>query len=239
MWRWLVVGMMVLFAPSVLAGAPAPCPHPYFPMGEGLKLLYRAGKSEIAVSFSDVRSSSVEQRAVLHMSHKGRDGTAVATCSADGIRTEFGGLEGAVLSLSGLDMKVVSSEGIALPPPEQLFPGARWANTLSLEMRPPSGSKFAFGVVKTKFRKESSVEGIERVQVAGRSWNALRVRNRITAIGGTNGERTVESVTWIAPGAGVLRVKTGESVDFELIRIDRSPAAKGAAATPVGRGGSR
>jgi hypothetical protein len=237
--RWLVVATM-LFVRGALAGDDAPpCPHPYFPMSEGLKLSYRAGKSEIAVSFSNVHGSSIEQRGTLHMSHKGRDGTAVATCSAEGIQTEFGGLEGAILSMSGLDVKVVASEGIAMPPPAQLVPGARWANTLSLELRPPSGSKIAFGVVRTKFRKESSVEGMERIEVAGRSWNALRVRNRITAMGGANGERTVESMSWIAPDAGLLRVKTGESVDFELIRIVSAPAVKKVAAPPTGRGASR
>src|SRR5215211_3672132 len=134
---WLAVGT-VLFAQIVFAGGDSPCPHPYFPMGEGLKLTYRAGKSEVAVTFSDVHGTALEQRGTLHMSHKGRDGSAVATCSADGIRTDFGGLEGAVLSLSGLDVKAVSSEGIAMPPPAQFLPGARWANTLSLELRPPS-----------------------------------------------------------------------------------------------------
>jgi hypothetical protein len=225
--RWrLVVGTM-LFAQNALAGDALPCPHPYFPMGEGVTLTYRAGKSEVAVSFTDVQRSRLGQSATLQMSYRGRDGTTVATCSADGIRTEFGGLEGAVLSLSGLDVRVVASEGIAMPPPTQLFPGARWANTLSLELRPPSGSKLILGAVKTKFRKESSVEGTERVHVAGRTWNALRVRNRVKALGGAKDERTVESVTWIAPDVGILRVKTGESVDLELVRIDRSPAARG------------
>jgi hypothetical protein len=95
-------------------------------------------------------------------------------------------------------------------------------------------------VVKTKFRKESSVVGTERVSVAGRSWDALRVRNRLTAMAGTSGERTVESTMWIAPEVGILRIQTGQSIDFELIKIDSPRTAKGTGTALLGgRGASR
>lgn len=237
MHRWMAVTVLV-FAQQAAAEDATPCPHPYFPMAEGLKLTYRAGKSEVVVSFSDVNGTGTGQSATLHLSHKEREGSTVARCTPEGILTEMGGLEGAALSMSGMDMKVVASEGVAMPPPAQLSRGAQWMNTLSLELRPPKGSKFAFGVVKTQFRKESSVEGSERVKVAGRSWDALRVRNRITAMAGSNGERSMENTMWIAPEVGVLRIQTGDTVDFELVRVDRPASAK--RGTPAGgRGASR
>jgi hypothetical protein len=234
---WVLMASMV-FGSHAVAEDGAPCPHPYFPMAEGLKLTYRAGKSEVVVSFSDVNGSGTGQSAKLHVSHKERDGATLARCTAEGIRTELGGLEGAALTMSGMDVKVVASEGIAMPPPALMSRGAQWANTLSLELRPPKGSTFAFALVKTNFRKESSVVGAERVNAAGRWWDALRVRNRLTAMAGTSGERTVESTMWIAPDVGILRIQTGDTIDFELIRVDRPPTAKGPA-LPGGRGASR
>jgi len=225
---WLMT-LSLVFAQQAVAAETSACPHPYFPLEEGLKLTYRAGKSEVVVSFSDVTASSSGQSAKLHLNHKERGGETVARCTAQGILTELGGLEGAALSMSGMDVKVVASEGIAMPPPAQMINGAQWANTLSLELRPPKGTSFAFAVVKTKFRKESSVVGAERVNVAGRSWDALRVRNRLTAMAGTGGERTVESTMWIAPEVGILKIQTGNSIDFELLRIDAPPTAKSAA----------
>ena len=236
--RLCLVMTSILFAQAAAAADSASCPHPYFPMEEGLKLTYRAGKAEVVVTFSEVQASSAGTSAKLHLNHKERAGATTARCTPEGILTELGGLEGAALSMSGMDVKVVASEGIAMPPPAQLTNGAQWANTLSLELRPPKGTSFAFAVVKTKFRKESSVVGTERVSVAGRSWDALRVRNRLTAMAGTSGERTVESTMWIAPEVGILRIQTGQSIDFELIKIDSPRTAKGTALLG-GRGASR
>jgi hypothetical protein len=123
-----------------------------------------------------------------------------------------------------------------MPPPALMSRGTQWANTLSLELRPPKG--FAFAVVKTNFRKESSVVGAERVNAAGRWWDAIRVRNRLTAMAGTSGERSVESTMWIAPDVGILRIQTGDTIDFELIRVEQPPTAKGPALLG-GRGASR
>ncbi len=55
-----------------VASAEAPCPHPYFPLEEGLLLKYRAGKSEVTVTFSDVRQEGTSRRASLHMHHEGK-----------------------------------------------------------------------------------------------------------------------------------------------------------------------
>ena len=69
----------------------------------------------------------------------------------------------------------------------------------------------------------------ERIRIAGRTWNALRVKNRVTALGGSGSgsekERTLESTMWLAPGVGILKIQTGESVDLELLDVTR-PARK-------------
>lgn len=230
MQRWVLAGAVLAATGALGAG---PCPHPYFPMQEGLTLTYRAGKAEVVVSLSDVKKDGDSMSALLQMHHKDRDGATRATCSPEGVRTELGGLEGAALSMSGMEVNVVSSEGIAMPPPDQMKEGATWANTLALELRPPKGSKLSFGVIKTTFKKESLVEGAEKVEVAGKKWDALRVRNKITAMAGTSGERSIDSMMWVAPEVGILRIKTGDSVDFELLRVEKKPKA-----TAVGGGGS-
>jgi hypothetical protein len=216
------------------AGAQAaPCPHPYFPMSEGLVLTYRAGKSEVKVRLSDVEKSGPGLRAKLNLEHKGRKGQTDASCGPEGITTAMGGLEAAALRMSGMDVTIASSEGVALPPPSGLTEGAAWTNTLVMELRPPEGSKMPFGVVKSSFKKHSVVEGGERLLVAGRTWDALRIKNTVTATAGAGAERTIVSTIWMAPEVGILRIQTGDSVDFELLEVSgQKAAATGAGAPP-------
>lgn len=228
----------VLVATGAMAAEDAPCPHPYFPIAEGLELTYRAGKSEVQIRFSDVKKDGANLNGTLHMEHKGRSGTTEAKCSGDGIQTQLGGIEGAALSMSGMDVKVVSSEGIAMPPPAALIDGATWSNTMAIELRPPEGSKLAFGVIRTTFRKDATVERREKIEVAGKTWDALRVKNKITAMAGTSGERTIESIMWLAPEVGILKIQTGNSVDFELLDVKHADKAKPEAKSKAGVGGA-
>lgn len=237
--RGLVVAALIFTSPALAQSETAPCPHPYFPMSEGLSFLYKAGKAEVKVRFSDVTSDGAKQKGTLHLENKGKHGTTEAVCDATGIQAQMGGIEGAALSMSGMDVKVVSSEGIAMLPPAQMVEGARWSNALALELRPPSGSKIPFGVVKTKFKKDSIIEGREQIEVAGQTWDAIRVRNKITAMAGTAGERTMESMMWLAPEVGILRIKTGEVVDFELIEITRPDPSRRAEAPRQTTGASK
>lgn len=228
MGRWAWAAVVLFSSTGVWAEGAAPCPHPYFPMSDGLSFTYKAGKSNVKVRFSDVTGEGAQQKGKLHLEHKGKQGETEATCDAQGIHTQLGGIEGAALSMSGMDVKVVSSEGIAMLPPAQMVEGATWSNTLALEMRPPSGSKLPFGVVKTTFKKHSLIEGTEKIEVAGRAWQALRVKNTITAMAGTAGERTMESIMWLAPDVGILRIKTGDVVDFELLEVHGLKKSKSA-----------
>lgn len=225
---WLVGAVLIV---GCVAGAreaaPTPCPHPYFPMENGLTLTYRAGKAEVEISYTDVRTMGEITKGVLHMKHKGRDGQTEAVCGVDGIHTQLGGIEGAALNMSGMDVTVTSSEGVAMPPPGKMVPGATWTNTLGLELRPPNGKAAGIALAKTTFRKEATIERHEQIDVAGKTWDALRVKNKVTAMAGTAGERTMESIMWLAPGVGILKIQTGDTVDFELLKVDRpAPAVK-------------
>jgi hypothetical protein len=223
MGRWgCLVGMIWVSA----AGAQPPCPHPYFPMQEGLELTYRAGSAQVVVTFSDVVGDGRAQSATLHMQHGERAGQTQASCTPEGVVTS-GGLEGAALSMSGMEVNILSTEGVAMPPPAAMTPGATWSNTLKIELRPPPSMKMPVGAVRSTFTKDSVVEGRERIEVAGRSWDALRIRNTVTAMAGTSGQRSLQSTLWLAPGVGILRIQTGESVDLELEQIKR-PAKKAA-----------
>ncbi len=212
------------------AWAQAPCPHPYFPMEEGLSLKYRAGRTEMTVSFSDVRQEGAGQRALLHMDREGKSGATEARCTEQGIVTT-GGLEGAALNMSGMNVNVLETEGVAMLPRPRCCEGATWSNTLSIELRPPDQVKIPIGPVRTTFKKDAIIEGHERIRIAGKTWNALRVKNKVTALGGADGERTLESTMWLAPGVGILRIQTGDSIDLELIGVTRSPGKAKAKAT--------
>ncbi|MBX5483478.1 MAG: hypothetical protein IRZ16_16780 [Myxococcaceae bacterium] len=194
-------------------------------MQDGLTLTYRAGKSEVQVDFSDVRTMGEITQGTLHLRHKGKDGTTEAVCGPDGIHTQLGGIEGAALDLSGMDVTVLSSEGVAMPPPDQMVEGATWTNTLALELTPPKLKDAAIARMKTTFKKVATIEGREKVRAAGRVWDALRVKNRITAMAGTAGERTMESTLWIARGVGILKIQTGDTVDLELLSVKHLPKA--------------
>ena len=226
---WAAVAAVVLAGTGAQA-AKAPCPHPYFPMAEGTVLTYRAGKSEVKVRMTDVRKDGDKLLATLNLQHKGQNGKTNVFCAEDGITTELGGLEAAALRMSGMDVRVLSSEGVAIPPLALLKEGHTWRNEVALELKPPEGSKVPFGAIKSTFRKDALIEGTEEITVAGRTFKALRVKNTVTAMAGTSGERTMVSMMWLAPEVGILRIQTGDNVDFELLDIQQAKDAAPAGA---------
>jgi hypothetical protein len=86
-------------APPPGAAAPADCPHPYFPLEPGLRLTYRAGStSELSLTTREVQRVPEGLRGTLEVDLGGKGGTSVVTCG-----TGAGGLEGTLLSASGMD----------------------------------------------------------------------------------------------------------------------------------------
>lgn len=226
--------------PATVA-APAPCPNPWFPLEEGLKLSYRAGRSELHISTRGIQPTpdGAGLKGTVEVNIKNRQGSTEATCGADGVKTGLGGLEGTLLSASGLDVEVVAADGVAVPPPARMVKGGSWKNSLSIKMRPPEKAKLGGmrPVISTTFDKESTVEGEEEVTVAAGTFKALRVKNRTTARSsnraGADPGRSIESILWFAPGVGLVKIQTGNSVDLELVRVERPAAA--AQAAPVGK----
>ena len=228
--------MLWIVAAVSLAAAPTkPCPHPFFPIEEGLKLTYRAGKDEIPVRYSEVKVSDDKVTGTIEMTVKGKTGKTEAQCSAVGIMTGHGGLEGLALQSSGMDMTIEKSEGVVLPPPSQMVPGKKWSNAFTVKMRPPKsmtgggGLKGAFSaalVMTTTLTKESVVMGPDKVTVTAGTFDALKVLNKTSALGGDGGStRMVESHMWLVPGLGIVKIMTGESVDFELLKVERAERA--------------
>ena len=220
---------------------PAPCPNPWFPLEEGLKLSYRAGRSELHISTRDIRPTAdgAGLTGTVDVQIKNRQGSTEATCGADGVKTGLGGLEGTLLSASGLDVEVVAADGVAVPPPSRMVKGGSWKNSLSIKMRPPEKAKLGGlrPVISTTFDKESTVVGEEEVTVAAGTFKALKVSNRTTARSsnraGADPGRSIESTLWFAPGVGLVKIQTGNSVDLELTEVERPAAA--AQAAPVGK----
>jgi hypothetical protein len=226
----LVLSALVGAAPAALPersdtpSAPAACPHPYFPLEDGLKLTYRAGSSEVVISTREVAPTPEGLKGVLAVELKGRSGQTEAFCTPEGVRTGLGGLEGTLLSASGMQVEVVSAEGMAVPAPANMVPGSSWKNSLSVKIQPPEGSKMGAGMVfATTFDKEATVVGEEEVTVAAGTFKALKVKNITTARASRPGAkgRSVESFIWFAPGVGILKVATGNSTDLELLRVER------------------
>lgn len=201
----------------------APCPHPYFPITEGLQLTYRAGRSEFELAISGVEQLSPDAvSGQLEVRYKDRVGKTRAECSAEGVKTEFGGLEGLALQAGGVDAKVLSSEGLLMPPPDQMTNGKSWKNRIEMEVKPPK-----LGItMQTTFAKESIVVGEETVTVEGGTFKALKLLNKTVASSGSVGmERAIESFMWVAPGVGIIKLQTGNSVDLELLKVKNSGAA--------------
>lgn len=225
--------MIWMVAALTMAAAPAagPCPHPYFPIEDGLKLTYRAGKQDVVISFSDVKTPSADEiTGNIEMSLKGKTGKTLARCSATGIMTGHGGIEGLALQSSGMDMSIEDSQGVVLPPPAELVPGKTWENTFKVKMRPPKsvsegGLKGALSgalVMTTTLKKESTVVGPDKVTTAAGKFDAIKVLNKTSALGGKGGsQRMVESHMWLTPKLGIVKIMTGESVDFELLSVER------------------
>jgi hypothetical protein len=209
-----------------MAVPPASCPHPYFPLEEGLRLTYRAGRSELSLATREVKSTAEGLTSTLAVDMSGKAGSTEATCGADGIRTGLGGLEGTLLSASGMDVEVVSAEGVVVPSPSAMVPGGTWKNSLSVKLRPPESAKLPGGirpVLASTFDKEATVVGEEEVTVAAGTFKALKVRNVTTARAGraTSEGRSLESFIWFAPGVGIVKVATGENTDLELLKVER------------------
>ncbi len=226
-------------APSDTPPAPAAvaaCPNPYFPMEDGLKLTYRAGRSDLVLTTKDVRTTPEGQKATLAVDMKGRQGETELTCTAEGVRTGLGGLEGTLLSASGMDVEVVAAEGMAVPAPATMVPGGTWKNSLSVKLQPPSTAKMR-PIISTTFDKEATVVGEEQVQVGAGTFKALKVRNLTTARSNRQGAsgRSIESFIWFAPGVGILKVETAGRTDLELMKVEKPVAVEAAKTVPAPR----
>jgi hypothetical protein len=228
-------------APAPVAAEAAPCPNPYFPLEEGLRLSYRAGRSEVLILTRDIQPLTPDGvlKGTVEVNIKDRKGSTEAVCNAEGVKTGLGGLEGTILSASGLDVQVVSASGVAVPPPAQMVPGGTWKNSISIKMRPPEKANLGGmrPVISTTFDKESTVEGQEQVTVEAGTFQALKVKNRTTARSSNRASadpgRSIESTLWFAPGVGLVKIQTGDSVDLELVRVERPAVA--AKAAPGGK----
>ncbi|XXF80424.1 hypothetical protein P2318_11920 [Myxococcaceae bacterium GXIMD 01537] len=205
----------------------AACPHPYFPLVEGLRLTYRAGRSELTLATRDVKPVPEGLRGVLAVELKGRRGETEATCTVEGVRTGLGGLEGTLLSASGMEVEVVAAEGMAVPSLASMVPGGVWKNSLSVKLRPPATAKVR-PTISTTFDKEATVVGEEEVTVGAGTFKALKVRNTTTAraLRDASMGRSIESLIWFAPGVGIIKVETAGHTDLELLRLERPAEAK-------------
>lgn len=223
-------------------GATGACPNPYFPLENGLKLTYRAGSSPLTISTHGVASTAEGQTGRLAVDLKGRSGETEAFCTSEGVRTGLGGLEGTLLSASGMQVEVVSAEGVAVPSAAKMVPGSSWRNSLSVKMKPPDSSKMPAGmVIATTFDKEATVVGEEEVKVEAGTFKALKVKNLTTARASRPGAqgRSIESFIWFAPGVGIVKVSTGGSTDLELLKVERPATAKTEPAAAKGKKGSK
>ncbi|MBZ4398929.1 hypothetical protein K8625_24760 [Myxococcus sp. AS-1-15] len=212
------------------AEAVSACPNPYFPLEEGLTLTYRAGRSsQMVLSTHGVTPTPEGLTGKVAVKLKGRQGETDATCSSLGMSTGLGGLEGTLLSASGMDVQVVSSEGVAVPAPSSMVLGGTWKNSLSVKLQPPVGKTGGIRpIIATTFDKESTVVGEEEVTVAAGTFKALKVKNIVTARASRPGSegRSMESYIWFAPGVGIIKFATPESTDLELLKVERPQPAQ-------------
>jgi len=221
--------LALLWALSAAAAASPPCPHPLFPMRDGLELGYRAGSRALVARFSEGRSDAAGQSSKLsvELGDSRRTGSTEASCTAEGIATRSGGLGVLALESSGLEVEVKESSGVLLPSPEAVRKGRPWTSRVSVELSPPKDARLPLGlrpVIRTTFVSEASYSGEEDVSVQAGRFHAVKVKSRTTAIAGATGsERSVESYLWFAEGVGLVKVMTGDRVDLELVSVKQPP----------------
>lgn len=224
------------FTVTAAAFAAGPCPHPYFPLEDGLELKYRAGKEDISARFTEAKQTadSAQAKMTVKVGAKGKEGSTLAICNAQGLGTESGGLGVVALQSSGLDVKITESEGILLPTPDALKSGQPWTNKVSIEMTPPDTVKMPMGmkpIIRTTFKADATYVAEEKVTTPAGTFDAIKIRNLTTAVAGATGsERSLESFIWFASGVGLVKVMTGDHVDLELVEIQRPAQAKNDAA---------
>ncbi|WP_244237410.1 TapB family protein [Corallococcus llansteffanensis] len=198
-------------------------------MEEGLALTYRAGRSsELVLTTKDVvPAPDGTVKALLAVSLKGRNGQTELTCDAQGVRTGLGGLEGTLLSASGMDVQVVNMEGVAVPAPSVMVMGGTWKNSLSVKLQPPAKKGGLRPTIATTFDKEATVVGEEEITVQGGTFKALKIKNITTARASRPGSegRSMESLMWFAPDVGIIKLTTDGETNLELLKVDR-PKAK-------------
>lgn len=228
--RSRLLACVVTWISAGTALAAAPCPNHFFPLRPGRTLTYQAGKARFTLQFSHVEDGPDGQTATLEVEQNGRRRTTQVKCTANGIVAEAGGLEGLALRSSGMEMKVLSSEGVLLPTEDALRARRPWSNKVSIEMRPPENQKLPGGlrpVLRTQFAKTGVVTGEEAVTTPAGTFQALKVKNLTTASSGAVGsERKVESTMWLAPDVGIVKVVTGDATDLELLEVSEPPPAK-------------
>lgn len=214
------------------AAAAAPCPHPYFPLEDGVVLKYRAGKQDVLARFSEAKAEGENAQAKLSvkLGNKDKEGTALATCSKEGVTTDSGGMAVVALQSSGLDVKITESSGMLLLAPEAIKSGKSWTNKVSIELSPPTTVKMPLGMkptIRTTFLAEATWVADEKVTTPAGTFDAIKLRNKTTAVAGATGsERTMDSFVWFAEGVGLVKIQTGDHVDIELVEIQRPAQAK-------------
>ncbi len=194
-----------------------------------MRLTYRAGSAELFLATREVKTTPEGLTGTLTVERKERSGNTEASCGPEGVRTGLGGLEGTLLSASGMEVEVVAAEGVVVPPAAAMVPGGTWKNSVSVKLRPPESAKLPGGmrpVFASTFDKEATVEGEEEVTVAAGTFRALKVRNLTTARSGRpDTGRSLESFIWFAPGVGIIKVATAGNTDLELLKVERPVAA--------------
>jgi hypothetical protein len=190
----------------------------------------------MVLSTQDVTPVPEGLKGTVAVKLKNRQGQTEATCTSEGIRTGLGGLEGTLLSASGMDVQVVSAEGVAVPAPSTMVLGGTWKNSLSVKLQPPASKTGGLRpTIATTFDKEATVVGEEEVTVAAGTFKALKVKNITTARSSRPGAqgRSMESFIWFAPGVGIIKLETAGSTDLELLKVERPEPPKAASKSKV------
>ena len=182
------------------------CDHPYFPLRPGATWTFTGDQGATVWTVTDVTGDQTQATATMTFKTGDTTGVYHWQCTPDGIISyEFGNI--ATSSSTGIDFKITQHAGVWLPPASKLQTGYSWENSYTMEATGNSQITFIDTV-----NQMLSVSGAEKQDVAGTSYDALKITGPMTikvqAAALANTTFTGTQTFWLVQGIGPVRFES-------------------------------
>ena len=215
------------------AWAAAPCPNPWMPLVRGATWTYRAANGEritLRVSDADAKPgfviATMDTMAPLaagETAESGLDPVLQTTflCTADGMSLPFG----EAVNAGRLHIETLREEGVTLPSPEKLIPGAQWSSARTLRIS--SGDR----VARTRIASAHQAAALEKIETPAGTFEAMRIDVALDISSVVDAPRPAPSASGLLPTKGVAHLWFAKGVGLVKMTSDVPPIP--GANTPV------